>query len=111
PTFDKFSGQVCQGVMIHVTDPSTFRPVLTYLTLIALARGQAPEAFAFRTTPYEFEGSIPAFDLLTGSSAAREALLSAASPETLIALVTPVPALWGDIVKDAEALVNGAARA
>jgi uncharacterized protein YbbC (DUF1343 family) len=112
PTFEKFAGQVCHGVMLHVTDPSTFRPVTTYLTLLALARAQAPDDFALRTTAYEFEATTPAFDLLTGSSAAREALLSGASADALIDLVTPVPPLWADIVRDAEALVTqGAARA
>jgi uncharacterized protein YbbC (DUF1343 family) len=112
PSFEKFAGQVCHGVMLHVTDPSTFRPVTTYLTLLALARAQAPDDFALRTTPYEFETSIPAFDLLTGSPAAREALVGGSSADSLIDLVTPVPPVWGDIVRDAEALVTeGAARA
>jgi uncharacterized protein YbbC (DUF1343 family) len=111
PTFDKFAGQICHGVMLHVTDAATFRPVTTYLSLLAAARAQAPENFELRTTPYEFEENIPAFDLLTGSPAAREALLSGASAESLIDLVTPVPPLWADVVRDMEALVNGAARA
>jgi uncharacterized protein YbbC (DUF1343 family) len=112
PTFDKFSGQVCHGVMVHVTDAATFRPVTTYLTLLALARAQAPDDFAIRTSPYEFETTIPALDLLTGSAAAREALMSGASAESLIDLVTPVPPLWADIVRDAEALIGqGPARA
>ena len=81
PTFEKHAGQTCRGVMLHVTNPQLFKPVATYLRLIALARAQAPEAFAFRHTPYEFETDVPAFDLLTGSSAARTALESGASPE------------------------------
>jgi len=110
--FDKFSGDVCHGVMVHVTDAATFRPVTTYLTLLAFARAQAPDDFAIRTSPYEFETTTPALDLLTGSAAAREALMSGASAESLIDLVTPVPALWADIVRDAEALVGqGPARA
>jgi uncharacterized protein YbbC (DUF1343 family) len=60
PMFEKHAGQRCNGVMLHVTTPTLFRPVATYLTLITLARAQAPEAFAFRTTPYEFESAIPA---------------------------------------------------
>jgi len=112
PTFDKFSGQICHGIMVHVTDASTFRPVTTYLTLLSLARAQAPESFELRTKPYEFEETIPALDLLTGSAAAREALVSGASADALVDLVTPVPSLWADIVRDAEALVTeGAARA
>jgi uncharacterized protein YbbC (DUF1343 family) len=109
PTFEKFAGEVCRGVMLHVTDPTSFRPVATYLTLLALARRQAPDSFQFRTTPYEFETAVPAFDLLTGSSAAREALLAGASPDDVSQLVVPVAPEWKDIVARAEArLMNGA---
>jgi uncharacterized protein YbbC (DUF1343 family) len=111
PTFEKHAGVVCRGVMLHVTDPAIFRPVTTYLTLIALARAQAPDDFELRTSPYEFETSIPAFDLLTGSSEAREALLSGASAESLVELVAPVPPEWRDVVLEAEARVANVARA
>jgi hypothetical protein len=63
-----------------------------------------PEAFAFRHTPYEFETELPAFDLITGSSAARTALEAGASPEDVVSLVAPVdPSL-------AEAVLAGEAR-
>ncbi|HEY2408186.1 MAG TPA: DUF1343 domain-containing protein [Polyangiaceae bacterium] len=108
PTFEKHAGELCHGVMLHVTAPKLFRPVATYLRLIALARAQAPEAFAFRHTPYEFETEIPAFDLLTGSSKAREALEASASAEELVALVSPVEAVWRDVVTMAEARLERA---
>jgi uncharacterized protein YbbC (DUF1343 family) len=111
PTFEKHAGKVCHGVMLHVTDPTSFRPVTTYLTLLALARAQAPDAFEFRTSPYEFEATIPAFDLLTGSAEAREALLSGATANTLVDLAAPVPPEWRDIVRAAEARINGPASA
>ncbi|HEX4477319.1 MAG TPA: DUF1343 domain-containing protein [Polyangiaceae bacterium] len=109
PTFEKHAGKDCHGVMLHVTDPASFRPLTTYLTLLALVRAQAPDAFAFRNTPYEFEHTRPAFDLLTGSPEAREALLAGASASALIDLVTPVPPEWRQEVERAEARVlNGA---
>jgi uncharacterized protein YbbC (DUF1343 family) len=111
PTFEKHAGAVCRGVMLHVTDPASFRPVTTYLTLLALARAQAPDAFEFRTSPYEFETTIPAFDLLTGSTAAREALAGGATANALIDIVVPVPAEWRDVVREAEARVTGPAAA
>ena len=43
----------------------------TYLALVALARAQAPDRFAFRTERYEFRDDVPAYDLLTGCSEAR----------------------------------------
>ena len=105
PTFEKHAGQLCHGVVLHVTDPRLFRPVTTYLTLLALARKQAPEAFQFREHTYEFETNIPAFDLLTGSDAARKALLAGASANELVELVAPVGEQWQSNLREIEALV------
>ena len=105
PTFDKHVGQLCHGVVSYVTDPRAFRPVTTYLTLIALARQQAPESFEFITRPYEFEAERLAFDLLTGSDAARNAILSGASPNELVDLIVPVPPTWQDVLREIESLV------
>src|SRR5690606_20598591 len=108
PMFEKHAGQRCGGVMLHVTNAQLFRPVATYLTLVTLARAQAPEAFAFRETPYEFETTIPAFDLLTGSAAARTAILQGASAEDVVAIVSPVDPLWRERLAEAEARVERA---
>ena len=108
PSFEKHAGQTCKGVMLHVTNPLLFRPVATYLRLIALARAQAPEAFAFRNTPYEFETEVPAFDLLTGSGAARAAIEAGASPEDVVSLVAPVDPSLAQAVLDAEARLQRA---
>jgi uncharacterized protein YbbC (DUF1343 family) len=89
--------------MLHVTDPLFFRPFSTYLALIALARAQAPDKFAFRTEPYEFETTIPAFDILTGSAAAREAIEAGSSPDEVVSLIALVDAAWRDVVGEAEA--------
>jgi uncharacterized protein YbbC (DUF1343 family) len=80
PTFQKHAGKVCGGVQIHIGDPLTFRPYATYLALVALARAQDPAAFAFRTEKYEFRDDVPAFDLLTGSSEARERIARGEPP-------------------------------
>jgi uncharacterized protein YbbC (DUF1343 family) len=72
PTFHKHARLLCGGVQIHVSDASRFRPLATYLALVALAREQDPERFAFRTEVYEFRDDVPAFDLLTGGAEARE---------------------------------------
>jgi uncharacterized protein YbbC (DUF1343 family) len=109
PTFEKHAGQRCSGVMLHVTSPALFRPVATYLTLITLARAQAPEAFAFRTTPYEFEATIPAFDLLTGSADARTAIAGGASAEDVVAATAPIDATLREAVLAAEARLDRAA--
>jgi uncharacterized protein YbbC (DUF1343 family) len=108
PTFEKHAGERCHGVMLHVTSPELFRPVETYLSLIALARAQAPDRFEFRSTPYEFETTIPAFDLLTGSARARESLLAGATPSMLAELVLPVDPSFRELVLAAEARLERA---
>jgi uncharacterized protein YbbC (DUF1343 family) len=105
PSFEKHAGKSCQGVVLHVTDPQLFRPVTTYLTLLVLARRQAPEAFEFLTRAYEFETQIPAFDLLTGSDAARQALLAGASVEEVVGRVAPVGEDWYEQLRNIEGLV------
>ncbi len=102
PSFDKHAGQICRGIAIQVTHPSMFRPVATYLRLISLAREQAPEAFSFRVTPYEFERDRPAFDLLTGSDKARELIMAGASAEDVVHAVCPVDASYADALGEAE---------
>lgn len=83
PTFHKHARQSCGGVQIHPTDPRAFRPVATYVALVALARRAHPEHFVFRTERYEFVDAVPAFDLLTGSALARERILAGASVEEI----------------------------
>jgi uncharacterized protein YbbC (DUF1343 family) len=74
PTFQKHGGTICGGVQIHPTDEATFRPMATYLALIALAHAQDPVRFRFRTERYEYVDDIPAIDLLVGSADARRAM-------------------------------------
>ena len=83
PTFQKHARLTCGGVQIHVTDGVAFRPVRTYVALVAAAHHQDPERFRFRTERYEFIDHIPAFDLLTGGASAREAILSGGDPREI----------------------------
>ncbi len=103
PTFGKHAGLLCHGVCLHVTDPALFRPVSTYLALITLARSQNPEQFAFATRCYEFETERLAFDLLTGSSLVREAIVADARPEDVVALLAAPPPDWAEFLRAAEA--------
>jgi len=90
PMFQKHAGVLCGGVQIHVTDAATFRPFATYLALVALARRQDPARFAFRTTKYEFRDDVPAFDLLTGDSEARERILKGDCPRDVARAIAAV---------------------
>ncbi len=90
PTFHKHAKQSCGGVQIHVTDPRTFRPVATYVALVALAHHASPKDFRFRTERYEFVDTIPAFDLLAGSAEARERILANDDPRAIADAVSQV---------------------
>jgi uncharacterized protein YbbC (DUF1343 family) len=108
PSFEKHAGNVCKGVMVHVTDAHLFRPIHTLLTLIGIARAQAPDAFAFLTRVYEFEHNHPAFDLLTGSSKARLAFAEGASGNDVADWLCPVPVEWAEQAQVAQDLATRA---
>ena len=78
---------------------------VTVADFLALARQQAPDAFRFRTNAYEFETQTPAFDLLTGSDAARHALEAGAAPEEVVSLVAPVGPEWSAALAEVETLM------
>jgi uncharacterized protein YbbC (DUF1343 family) len=108
PTFHKHGGEVCAGLQIHVTQPATFRPVAVYTAAIALAYQQDPERFGFRTERYEFIDDIPAFDLLTGSAHAREAILAGDAAIDVAELVSGQDPEWGHRIGQARATLRRA---
>ena len=61
-------------MQIHVTDPDRFKPVVTYLAIIAEARRQSPRRFRWRKPPYEFEKRKLPIDLLGGGPSMRRAI-------------------------------------
>ncbi len=79
PEFQKHAGRSCGGVQVHVVDPLRFRPFETYLAILREARIQAPDSFAWRREPYEFETDRPAIDLLLGRSDLRP-MIEAGAP-------------------------------
>jgi uncharacterized protein YbbC (DUF1343 family) len=103
PTFHKHAKKSCGGVQIHVTDARTFRPVATYVALIALAHHASPKDFAFRTERYEFVDDIPAFDLLIGSAKARERILAGDDPRAIADAVGTIGDEEHGIVAEARA--------
>lgn len=104
PTFQKHARTLCGGVQIHVTDPQAFRPYATYLALVALAKRQAPTAFAWRTEKYEFVDDIPAFDLLTGSAEERTAIDDGVDVRELVHRASLVDASWAETARNAQEL-------
>ena len=74
PTFHKWAGKLCGGVQIHVSDVARFKPYLTGLAVIAVARRLAPRGFAWRRPPYEFEHSRLPIDIICGTDAIRKSI-------------------------------------
>ena len=74
PTFQKHAGQTCGGCQLHVTNRTTFRPVLTAVAVLQICRRMAPDLFAWRQPPYEYETVIPPIDILSGSDHLRRKL-------------------------------------
>lgn len=71
PTFQKWKGIVCGGSEIHVTDRSSFKPVLTAVAILRNIRLLYPDQFRWRLPPYEYEYEKLPFDILAGTSRIR----------------------------------------
>lgn len=73
PLTNKYAGQVCGGLQIHVSDRHRYQSYLTGLCMISTARELFPE-FQFREPPYEFETEKMPFDILAGTDRIREVI-------------------------------------
>jgi len=85
PTFDKFTGQSCEGAFLHVTDRQAFRPLLTGFAVWQTARALSGGKFAWRADAYEFVDKVPAFDLLCGTAQVREGIEAGQTLAQLVA--------------------------
>jgi uncharacterized protein YbbC (DUF1343 family) len=74
PTFDKFRGQACGGVALHITEPTAVRSVATAVAILATISRLYPTEFAWLPPPYEYETEKPPIDILFGSPRLRERL-------------------------------------
>ena len=89
PTFQKHARQTCGGVQIHVTDRRTFRPLRTAVELMDGFRREAPDKFAWREPPYEYEHEKEPIDILYGSNRLRTTLDAGADLAPLFAAWAP----------------------
>jgi uncharacterized protein YbbC (DUF1343 family) len=72
PTFHKFSGEVCGGIQIHVTDRALIKPVITGVAIVSAIRRLYPEHFEWNRPPYEYVYDKLPFDVINGSSRLRK---------------------------------------
>lgn len=83
PTFDKWSGQVCGGVALHVTDAPAVRSFEFTIRLLLTLQRLYPGRLRLLDPPYEYETIRPPLDILHGSPRLREALDAAESGNQL----------------------------
>lgn len=94
PTFDKWTGEACHGLVLQVTDPVAFRPYRTTLALIAEVARLWPDDFAWISPPYEYEMEKMPVDIVTGSDALRKAVSAGSVVADLDRLATGDQAAW-----------------
>jgi uncharacterized protein YbbC (DUF1343 family) len=80
PSFSKHAGRMCGGVQVHVTNRRLFPAFVAYVLLIAAARRQDPQKFAWREPPYEYERVKKPIDILCGSDRVRLTIDKGTSP-------------------------------
>jgi uncharacterized protein YbbC (DUF1343 family) len=85
PTFHKYHDQTIGGIYLHVTDPERFRPFATGIAITCVLHELWPEQLTFLEGVYEFNDTIPAFDLLAGSSRIRSMILNGSPAKTILA--------------------------
>ena len=74
PTFDKWAGELCGGLQIHVIDPKKFSPYRFTLALLKAVIRLYPGKFAWLAPPYEYEYEKLPIDILTGDPLIRQTL-------------------------------------
>ncbi|HOB84585.1 MAG TPA: DUF1343 domain-containing protein [Bacteroidales bacterium] len=77
PTFNKYAGEFCHGIQIHVIRHEIYFPVATALEIIdSIIKTSSPGALSFNLPPYEYEKTLMPFDILSGDSVMRTSLLN-----------------------------------
>lgn len=74
PTFQKWQGQLCGGVQVHVTNRKFLKPFLVGLAVLKAALELYPGQFQWRQPPYEYEHEKLPIDILLGTDQIRKRL-------------------------------------
>jgi uncharacterized protein YbbC (DUF1343 family) len=80
PYFSKFTGELCGGCQVHVTDREAFRSVATVLHIISTLKAMYPGQFAFHA---EY------FDKVMGTASVRKALEAGTEVASILASMQP----------------------
>lgn len=90
PTHQKWVGELCGGLQLHVTDRRSYRPVRTTLALLREMIRLWPEDFAWKRPPYEYETRRLPFDILSGDPRIRGKLQSGDTPSQIEKMGRPL---------------------
>jgi len=74
PVSDKWEKKLCHGFQLHIIDSTIYRPYRTTLSLLQAVVSVYPDAFEWRSPPYEYEFEKLPFDLITGDPLVRTAV-------------------------------------
>jgi len=101
PTFHKYAGEMCRGVVIHAEGPfydhAAFKPWRLQSLAFKAIRRLAPDYDLWRDFPYEYEFGKLAIDVINGSPLLREWVDdAAATPADLDARAIPDERAWGE---------------
>lgn len=72
PTFQKHHKAVCGGVGLHVTDRSSFKPVITGVAMVKTAYELYQDDFQWKIPPYEYVFDRNPFDVIAGTLETRQ---------------------------------------
>ena len=97
PTFQKHARTACGGCQIHVTDRRAFEPVKAGVAVIRECYGSAPEAFAWRDPPYEYEHDKMPIDILAGSATLRRQIEEQMPLDDIVATWRPGVAEFAEL--------------
>ena len=79
PTFQKWAGQTCGGIQIHVTDREAFTPVIVGIAMVKTAYDLYTEHFQWKQSAYEYVFDKNPFDVVTGTDKIRKQIESGLS--------------------------------
>ena len=71
PTFQKWAGQTCGGVQIHVNDREAFTPVIVGIAMVKTAYDLYTEHFQWKQEAYEYVFDKNPFDVVSGTDKIR----------------------------------------
>lgn len=85
PMFQKWAGERCGGVQLHVTAPAGVRSLATSWAVLRECWRLGAGEMQWRTERYEFVDDRPAIDLLAGGRWLRDAVEAGVSTEEMLA--------------------------